>query len=837
MVAETITQDLRIGLRVLVKERSFCALAVVVLALGICGVTTMFSVVNGVMLRGFSFPTAERLVSVNFIDPSSATFFGVNGQISSMDYDELLPEQQSFEMMAAYLNGSTVNVTDNGKPQRYTGAYVTDRFLSILGTTPMLGRDFTAADNAPGAEKAAIIGYGIWQRDFGGSPAIVGKGVRINGKPATIVGVMPKGFAFPQNEELWLPLYSEFPPKARKDPANISPSVIALLKPGVSLDQANAEFTTLAKRFAAAYPETNKQFNAGQVEPLIKTFTPRQLRATLLTMLGFCVGVLLIACVNVMNMQFARATLRAKELAIRSSLGATRIRLIRQMLTESLLIAGIGASVGIGLAYGAIAWLSRSVRALDNPPPAYITFDVDALVLTVTVLATIAAAVVSGLLPAWMSSRSNANAVLRDGGRGTTSRSITIISRGLVVFQIVVTCVLLIGSLLQMRSILKQQTIDYGYDTDGILSARMGLMDGDYPTPDARRLFYDRLLRALRANPEFDAVGYTSRFRMVFSGNGPIELDGKTYKDNKDRPQANFEQVTGTFFDVTSQKLLEGRTFNDDDLDSKLPVTIVNAAFARKHFSNESPIGRRFRTMNSAGTQPGPWRTIVGVVSTMRMLGPFNNPNVDDSGFYVPFYSTAFGPAPPAPFVSQFATVIVKPRGGQRADALANALRREVNKADPNLPLYFVGTPKTQIEVFVAQNRIIATMFTIFGAVAVVLASAGIYGVMSFSVNQRTQEFGVRMALGANDRRILGMVMKQGVMQIGIGLMLGLGFALAIATVAGNGIQNTLFGVGARDPLTYTSVALLVTIVSLVATLVPARRATRVDPMIALRAE
>jgi len=824
-------------LRVLVKEKSFCALAVVVLALGICGVTTMFSVVNGVMLRGFSFPTAERLVSVNFIDPSSATFFGVNGQISSMDYDELLPEQQSFEMMAAYLNGSTVNVTDNGKPQRYTGAYVTDRFLSILGTTPMLGRDFTAADNAPGAEKAAIIGYGIWQRDFGGSPAIVGKGVRINGKPATIVGVMPKGFAFPQNEELWLPLYSEFPPKARKDPANISPSVIALLKPGVSLDQANAEFTTLAKRFAAAYPETNKQFNAGQVEPLIKTFTPRQLRATLLTMLGFCVGVLLIACVNVMNMQFARATLRAKELAIRSSLGATRIRLIRQMLTESLLIAGIGASVGIGLAYGAIAWLSRSVRALDNPPPAYITFDVDALVLTVTVLATIAAAVVSGLLPAWMSSRANANAVLRDGGRGTTSRSITIISRGLVVFQIVVTCVLLIGSLLQMRSILKQQTIDYGYDTDGILSARMGLMDGDYPTPDARRLFYDRLLRALRANPEFDAVGYTSRFRMVFSGNGPIELDGKTYKDNKDRPQANFEQVTGTFFDVTSQKLLEGRTFNDDDLDSKLPVTIVNAAFARKHFSNESPIGRRFRTMNNAGTQPGPWRTIVGVVSTMRMLGPFNNPNVDDSGFYVPFYSTAFGPAPPAPFVSQFATVIVKPRGGQRADALANALRREVNKADPNLPLYFVGTPKTQIEVFVAQNRIIATMFTIFGAVAVVLASAGIYGVMSFSVNQRTQEFGVRMALGANDRRILGMVMKQGVIQIGIGLMLGLGFALAIATVAGNGIQSTLFGVGARDPLTYTSVALLVTIVSLVATLVPARRATRVDPMIALRAE
>jgi putative ABC transport system permease protein len=837
MVAETFGQDLRIGLRVLIKEKSFCALAVIVLALGICGVTTMFSVVNGVMLRGFSFTTADRLASANFIDPTSANFFGVNGQITSMDFDELLPQQQSFDMLAAYLNGSTVNVTDNGKPQRYTGAYVTDRFLTILGTSPMLGRDFTPEDNMPGGEKVAIIGYGIWQRDFGGSPQVVGKGVRINGKPATIVGVMPQGFAFPQNEELWLPLYSEFPPKARKDPANISPSVIGLLKPGVSPDQATAEFTTLARHFAEAYPDTNKQFNTGRVEPLIKTFTPRPLRGTLLTMLGFCVGVLLIACVNVMNMQFARATLRAKELAIRSSLGATRGRLIRQMLTESLLVAGIGAAIGIALAYGCTSWLSATVRALDNPPPAYITFDVDAIVLAVTVAATIAAAVVSGLLPAWMSSRANANVVLRDGGRGTTSRGVTLVSRGLVVFQIVVTCVLLIGSLLQVRSILRQQTIDYGYDTDGVLSARMGLMDGDYPSADARRVFYDRLLRALRAHPEFDAVGFTSRFRMVFAGNGQIEIDGKAYKDNKDRPQANFEQVTGTFFDVTGQKLLEGRTFNDGDLDAKLPVGIVNAAFARKHYGNESPIGRRFRTMNSAGTQPGPWRTIVGVVSNVRMLGPFNNPGVDDSGFYVPFYSTAFGPAPAAPFVSQFATVVVKPRAGQRPGALANALRREVNKADANLPLYFVGTPKQQIEVFVAQNRIIAVMFSIFGAVAIVLASVGIYGVMSFSVNQRRQEFGVRMALGANDGTILGMVLRQGVVQIAIGLTLGFGFALAIATIAANGIQSTLFGVGARDPLTYASVAFLVTLVSLAATLVPARRATRVDPMIALRAE
>ena len=836
MVAETFGRDLRIGLRVLVKERTFCALAVAVLALGICGVTTMFSVVNGVMLRGFAFPNADRLASANFIDPSSVNFFGVNGQISSMDFQELVPEQRSFEMMSAYLNGSTVNVTVNGKPQRYTGAYTTENFLRILGVSPIVGRDFTADDNKRGAEKVALIGYGVWQRDFGGVPEIAGTSVRINGKPATIIGVLPKGFAFPTNEELWIPLFSEFPPLPRNDPRANNPAVLGLLKPNVTFDEANAEFTALARRFASAYPATNKPFNTGRVEPLIKTFTPLPLRGTLLTMLGFCVGVLLIACVNVMNMQSARATLRAKELAIRSSLGASRMRLINQMLTESALVAGLGAAIGIALAYGATDWLQATIRSLDNPPPAYISFDVDGVVLAVTVGATVLAALASGLLPAWISSRTDTNAVLRDGGRGSTSRAVTLISRGLVVFQIVVTCVLLIGSLLQVRSILKQQTIDYGYDTGGVMSARMGLMDGDYPSQDARRLFYDRLLRDLPAVPEFEAAALTNRFRMVFSGVVPIEIEGRDYKENRDRPQANNEQIGGAFFQVTGQRLLEGRAFSENDVDAWQPVAIVNAAFARKHFGGDSALGRRFRTMTNNGTQPGVWRTIVGVVSTVRMLGPFNNPNVDDSGYYVPFYSSVAGPALKEPLVSQFATVVVKPRGGRRADQLATTLRREIAKADPNLPLYFVGTPRSQIDGFVAQNRIVATMFTVFGAVAILLASVGIYGVMSFAVNQRRQEFGVRMALGAADRQILGMVLRQGVLQIALGLTVGLALAFALATALRAGIQSTLF-VTARDPLTYGSVFAIVTLVSLIATFVPAHRATRVDPMVTLRAE
>ena len=839
MIAENTLRDLRIGLRVLVKEKSFCALAVVVLALGICGVTTMFSVVNGVMLRGFSFPNASRMMSVNFVDVTSTSIFGVAGSVSAMDYEEFLPQQKSFELMAAYLNGSTVNATVNGHPQRYTGAYTTENFLRILGVSPIQGRDFTAEDNKPGAEKTAIISYAIWQRDFGGASDIVGKNVRINGKPATIIGVMPAGFSFPTNEEIWLPLYLEFPVRARNDPRANNPAILGLIKRGVSEDQANAEFTTFARRFAEAYPQTNKRFNTGQVQPLIKAFTPLPLRGTLLTMLGFCVGVLLIACVNVMNMQFARATLRARELAIRASLGATRIRLMRQMLTESLLVASIGAAVGIGLAFLATDTLSATVRNLDNPPPSWITFDLDALALAFTVGATLVAAVVSGLLPAWMASRANVVGSLKEGGRGATSRGINFVTRGLVVFQVVVTCVLLIGSMLQLRSMFNQGAIDYGYDTSGIMSARMGLMDGDYPTLDSRKLFYERLTRELTSHAEFEAVALTNRFRMVFAGVTPIEIEGKVYKEKRDRLNANFEQVTGTFFDVTGQKRLEGRTFTSDDLDARLPVAIVNAAFAKKHFGTDSAVGRRFRTATPDGSpaQAGPWRTIVGVVTTIRMLGPFSTSNVDDSGFYVPFYSGVPGPLQPAPFVSQFATVIVKPRGGQPAEALTNALRREVSKVDPNLPLYFVGTPKRNIDGFVSSTRIIVMMFSIFGLVAVVLASVGIYGVMSFSVNQRTPEFGVRMALGAPRRRIMSMVLRQGAMQVALGLILGLGLALALVAMGGAGIQSQLFGVSARDTFTYSAVAALIAAVSLFATFIPARRATRVDPMIALRAE
>ncbi|MDO8538998.1 MAG: ABC transporter permease [Opitutaceae bacterium] len=847
MFFESFLQDVRIGLRVLIKEKSFCALAVFVLALGICAVTTQFSIVNGVMLRGFSFPNASRLTSIQFIDPSPTAqpnpFGGVSSQILALDYQELAATQRSFEFVAAYTAQATVNLSYNENPQRYTGAYVTENFLKALGVAPILGRDFTAADNVPGAEKVTLISHKLWQRDFAGNPNVVGTAVRLNGKPATVIGVTPPRFAFPLTEEIWIPFFNEYParPRSERGLPGGSPSVLGTLRRDVTLEQAESEITSFARRLAAEFVETNKQFNTGKVEPLIKAFTPRQIQGLLLSMLGVCVAVLLLACANVMNMQFARATLRAKELAVRSSLGATRARLIRQMLTESLLLAIIGAIAGVGLAYWATDFLQATVKNLQAPIPSHISFEIDAPVLVFVVAATMLSAVISGVLPAWMASRASPVEVLKEAGRGNTSRAVSFVTRGLVVTQIVLTCIILIASLLQVQSILRQQKIDHGYDTVGLITARMGLMEGDYPTSDARRLFYSRLLRELRSNSEVEHVALTNRLRMAFTTTGPgrIELDGREYKEDRDRPNVNIELVSDGYFAALGMKLHEGRDFTEEDVDSKQPVAIVNATFARKHFGHESAIGRRFRTVASNGQLFGPWRSIVGVVSDVRMLGPFNNPNAEEYGFYLPLTSGAFGP-PRGAVAPQFCTIVVKPRSvavGGSAAAFANNLRRMVNRVDPNLPLYFIGTPAENLDAFLGTNRIIAGMFSVFGLVAMVLASVGLYGVTSFSVNQRTSEFGIRMALGADNNRILGMVMRQGFVQLAVGLVLGLGLAAAIATFGAAGIRQQLFRTDPMDPLTYAAVAVLLALVSLVATLVPARRATRVDPMIALRAE
>lgn len=832
MILDTFRQDVRIGLRVLFKEKTFCFLAVLVLALGICGVTTQFTIVNAFLLRGFSFPHPEQLVSVGLIDPGASAQnnnFGAGNIPTAQDYEDLKAAQKSFSLMAGYLNGSTVNVTYRNNPQRYTGGYVTEDFFRIVGVSPIMGRDFRAEDNRPGAEKVTILGHEIWQRDFNADPNIVGQAVRINGKAATIIGVMPPNFKFPISEELWVPYYNEFPLKPRGDleGGQVGPAIIARLKPDVSLDQVNAEFVGLAKRLATDNPKTNKQLVSASVQRLLNTFTGPQLRQTVYAMLGAVIVVLLIACVNVMNMQFGRAALRAKELAIRGALGATRWRLVRQMLTESLLVATFGTVAGVILAYWAVGSLTDSLNALPFPLPYWVSFTIDGRVLFVTVAFTLLATLCSGFIPAWLSARANAAEMMKEGGRGNSSRLTNVITRVLVVGQIALTAALLIAATLQVKSIRNQTTLDYGYNEAGIYTARMGLFEGDYPTSDARVQFFAKTLRSLRADPAFDGAAMTSRFRMTFGNFGQYEVDGQTYVTDRDRPQGNSENVSDDYFRTLGIKVLEGRDFTLDDSDAKQPVAIVNASFAHKYFGRESALGRRVRLFNPA--TPQPWRTIVGVVPDTLMQGPFNT-QTDQTGFYVPLLG-----ASPSP---QFCTIVVRPHAGQRADTLGPALGRAVAKLDSNLPTYFAGTPERLHSEILGVNRVTAMLFMIFGGVAFVLSAVGLYGVMSFSVNQRTQEFGIRMALGADATRIFRLVMTQGAWQLAIGLFLGAGgAALLLGVLAAAALQNILFKVNALDPFIYTVVAALLTAVAGVACFVPARRATRVNPIVALRAE
>jgi predicted permease len=369
-----------------------------------------------------------------------------------------------------------------------------------------------------------------------------------------------------------------------------------------------------------------------------------------------------------------------------------------------------------------------------------------------------------------------------------------------------------------------------------VLSARIGLTDPGYGAPEARQLFYDRLLVALRDSPDFRAAAITSRNRMVASGAIRVEIEGKVYKEQRERPVANWERVSGGFSETIGQAVLQGRAIGDDDVDSRLPVAVVNEAFARRHFGRDNPIGRRFRSVGE-DERPGPWRTVVGVARTVRMLGVYNDPLADDSGFYIPFHGTLGGPVPPVPAPSEFATVVVRPAANVTADSLVSALRRAVEKVDPDLPLYYIGTPAQHYDNALAQTRVIAAMFSVCGLVAVLMAAVGLYGVISFSVNQRRQEFGVRMALGADRRAIVSMVLRRGAVQAALGLALGFGLAVLLATVGRSVLAGMLFNVSPHDPFAYGVVFAVVAVVSLVATLVPALRGAKVQPVSALRAE
>jgi predicted permease len=837
MFLESFRQDLWIGVRVLVKEKGFCALAVASVAIGIGAVSTEFAVVDGALLRGFSFPQAERLVDVRLIDPASIYPKPSDYVTTMADFVDLKAQQTSFAGFVAYMSGHTINVTCQTRAESLVGSYVSHDFFSLLGVAPVLGRDFRSEDDRPGASRVVILGDALWRSDFGGDPGVIGRSVRINGGTGTIIGVMAPGFAFPRNEQLWMPINSEFPPQPRGDKVAPETRIIARLKAGVSVEQADAEVATIARRLAAQFPE-NKASGVGGVFPLARALVGPWLVHLAWSMLAGAGGVLLIACLNVMNMQSARAMLRVKEIAIRSSLGATRTRLVRQMLTECLLLASIGAVLGIALAAWATGWLDAEFHSFRYPLPSWMTFRVDARVVALAVGLAAIATVIAGLLPALAASRPNLVSLLKDASRGSPGRWAKAGTRALVIVQIAVSCVLLIGALIEAQSNYRGQNVAYGYDTGSVLAGCVNLMKEEYPTNDSRIHFYEKLLRQLRATAGIKCAALTSRFQMVFAGFGErIEIDGRSYHDDLDRPVAQLEKVSDGYWAITRQRLLAGRDFTLDDTDVRQPVAIVNETFARKFFGQDNPIGHRFRMVRNGGKLADSWRTIIGVVTEVRMLVPANVHN-DNAGFYLPFNASLFANGPPAVEGPPFATIVLRLRGEQRPDSFADSLRREVARVDPDLPVYFIGTPEANLAVAFGIDRTISRMVTLLSVVALLLTAVGIYGTVSFSVNRRMQEFGIRMALGADRGNLVGLVLKEGAGQLALGLGFGLAATVVLSFAAEEWITTfALFQIGPRDPATYAAVALMFAVVAAAATIGPARRAARADPMAALRAE
>ena len=497
---------------------------------------------------------------------------------------------------------------------------------------------------------------------------------------------------------------------------------------------------------------------------------------------------------------------------------------MRQMLTENLVLAVLGAVIGVGAAFYATDYLDAAAHRLEAPVPPWMHITIDLEVLAVVAGTTMLAAVASGAVPAWISSRTNPVDVLKDSSRGHTSRAAAAVSRGLVILQLAVSAVVLIGALLQTRSIARLQGLDYGYDTEAVLAARVGLMAGDYPTDGKRREFYTRVLEELRQTPGIAAAALTSRLRMVFDDACPVELEGGAPRDGG-HPVVNVEHVSPGYVRTLGLRLLAGRDLGPDDGDAPAPGALVNESFVRRHFGRQPAVGRKIRVLLTPGEPSGAWRTIVGVVSDTRMQSPHSQGRADAGGVFLPFDAGRFG------------TLLVRPRGDFPPATLEPALRSAVRRVDPNLPLYFVSTPQQMIDALTGPQRMVGAMFGTFGVVAVLLASVGLYGVTSVSVNQRSQEFGIRMALGAAPWRVVGMVLRQGAVQLVLGLGGGLLLALVLASLFRAGLGEFLVGISPHDPQTYLTVAAVLVAVSLIATLVPAWRATRTDPMSALRTE
>lgn len=808
---DQLTNDIRSGMRLMVRYPTLSFVAVLTLGLGIGLSTTVFSVVNGALFKGLPFPDAGRIVSLVATNPSQQQ---PRQPISSQDLAVWQERQTVFEQMGAYAFTPLNLATADGRPERFRGSQLTVAAFTAVGVEPMLGRGFREGDDRPGADPVILLSHDLWRDRYARSPAIIGSVIRANGAMHTVIGVMPERFGFPIREEAWTPLVIDSQAKPRGQGPGYM--VVARLKPGVSVREANAQAATIASQLAKDFPATNRGLGA-DVTPYSKAAFGPEVFGLLYTMLAAGIGVLLIACVNVSNLLVARASLRRREVAVRMALGAGRSRVVGQQLTEVFVLAGFGGALGILISVAGMRWFTRAMSV--NPPPFWMTFGLDYRVLAFVAALIGLATVLAGSLPALQAVRVIPGAALKDELRWSTSAGLGRFSSGLVVAELAVSCGLLIAAGLMIKSVVQLKNVQMPFGIEHILTARVDLPLQHYPDSAASIRFFERLLPKLRELPGVEAATLSDGLPAAGNGTVPVQIEGQPYQHENELPLAREGIVTPGYFETFQARLRSGREFTNDDTAAGRPVAIVNESFARMHFPDRDPLGRQMKRSRPGSKEP--WLTIVGVVPDLIMEGIGNN-NASPVGYYIPLAQSD---------VANGVRIALRTRG--EPAAMSPLLRSAVASLDGDLAMYEVSTMRHVIERQTMFYTVFGTFFMAFGSCALFLAAAGLYGVMTFAVTQRTREMGVRSALGAEGRQLIVLIMRKSVLQLAIGLVAGLTLALA----ASGFLAPILYHVDPRDLAVFAAVAATLALASVSASFLPALRVTRIDPVRALASE
>ncbi|HYT73621.1 MAG TPA: ABC transporter permease [Vicinamibacterales bacterium] len=802
-----LLQDIRFGLRTALNNKAVTGLAVACLALGIGLNTMMFSVTDGVLIQPLPYQKPDRIIVLHTTQKQN----GIRrGGLSWLDLQDWKERGRSFSVLAGAQYRS-FTVSDGGDADRYSGAAVSHELFPLLGESAQLGRTFTASDDRQGAEPVVVIADDLWRLRYGSDPSVIGRAIQVNARPHTVIGVMPPRFKFPENQYLWLPL-AEFAVSQQRGARGLQ--VFGRLRDGVTLTQAQRESDAVAANLAAAFPDTNAGWG-GYVRPLRDWAIPADVKLIILTMMGSVTMVLLIACFNVANLMLARASTRAREISIRTALGAARGQILRQLLTESVLIGLLSVPLGLACAYGGLRLLDLSIPPDSIPYFIRWALDVRSFMYAVTVAAL--TGIVFGIAPAVQASKADLQEALKEGGRGLAGTGRAWIRNSLVVAEVALSLVLLIGASLFVRSFLNLRQASGGFDTAPLMTMRFYMPNEVYASPESKIHRVDDILRRVEALPGVRAA-FASNMVPLGSGGGSstILIDGRSFPKGQE-PDIDFIGVSPHMFRTLGLPLIRGRELTDTEAMTRAPYAVINQAMAKKFWPKDDALGRRFRTKDDPD---GGWFTVVGIAPDFR------HNELDDTEPIPPcaYVSYVFGATPNTGLTIRVAG----------DPALISAPAREAIRAsDPKVAVFQVSTMEALRQRGYWQYSLFGWMFSLFGGVGLLLAAMGVYGVLSYSVAQRTQEIGVRVALGASRANILSLVVLQGSRLAAAGVVIGVLGSYFLTPL----ILTQLVNVSPTDPLSFIGVSIFLTAIALLASYVPARRATSVDPLVALRAE